>query len=90
MKEIGLYDLRLENLLCTDPRHPDNVFEIPCATSSLLTSTSSLLIETPSAGTLMGTWRTPKKVRASMAGIVEDNAAQSTALKSTSPLVSET
>jgi len=65
-----------------DPHTPDNAFDSPCAISSRSTSTLSMPVDTPSAGTLMGTWRMPKKVSANIAGTVFRSAVQFTAWKS--------
>jgi hypothetical protein len=59
------------------PKHPDKVFEIPCAISSRLTLRLSSLTAAPKAGTLIGTWMMPKKDRANMVGMVLASAAPS-------------
>ena len=72
----------MERLTWILPQNPDNALEMPWAINSRSTSTSSTPVEKPRAGTLMGTCRTPKKVRANIAGIVPASAFQLTALKS--------
>lgn len=67
---------------CMLPEKPERAFDIPCATSSLSTSTLSSPVEILKAGTLIGTCNMPKNVRANMAGIVSARADQLTAEKS--------
>jgi hypothetical protein len=52
--------------------------------SSRSTFKLSSPVEIPSAGTLIGTCKTPKNVKANIAGIVSARASQCTALKSIS------
>ena len=70
------------------PQNPESALLIPCAISSLLTFKLSSPVDTPSAGTLMGTCKIPKNVRANMAGIVLSSASQFVSLKSVVSVVS--